>query len=432
MKFKRLTILTAMFAPLLGFAQATFTENGIVYTEDLSDPSKLAVIVVAKKSPMVMEGLSAYEGDITVPSKVAHDLDEYAVTGIGQGAFFGCDELESLIIEDGPTKILANTIVAKNLKKMVFPNTMKSIKGFFSIGLESVSLGNSLQTVENSTFGNVESLEFPNTLKTLEVVQTTSTDMDYKLKDLRLPSGMNSIKMSFSFFEGEKLDLGGCKVISDSFRRCKNLTDLNLGEGVQKIENSFENLDNIETLKIPNSCKTISESFTYTQLLQNLDLGEGIENIHDSFKKIGNIKELKLPKSLKTVTESFISLDLDEELNLPEGLKEIKDSFKYLKSVKKLTVPSSVKLIEESFSSMSDLEDLNIESPDLVIKGSAFLSGNLKSLTVNWVVPPTKPSFLTGGFKGVIYVPKGTVDAYIEAWKLTRGVESGWVQVLEK
>ena len=433
MNFKKIIFSTAIFGPLLGVAQSTFTENGIVYTEDLSDPSKLAVIVVAKKSPMVMEGLSAYEGDIVIPSKVKHDLDEYAVVGIGQGAFFGCEDLESLIIEDGPTKIMMNTIVAKPLTKMIFPNTMKSIAGFYPGDLEEVSFGNSLQKVENSSFGNIETLEFPNTLKKLELIYTVAPDINsYRLKNLTLGSNMDYIKMSFSFFAGEKLDMKGCKLISQSFGFCENLTDLNLGDGVQTIDNSFNNLGNLENLKIPASCKTITSSFATTPLLQELELGEGIETIHYSFRKTEKLKKLTLPKNVKNISESFSSLPEIEELILPDGLKEIKDSFRRLYAVKKLTIPSSVKLIDDSFLQLSALEELTIDSPDVVLKGGALGAEKLKVLTVSWIVPPTKPSFITGSLEGTIYVPKGTVEAYIEAWKLARAVERGNVKVLEK
>ncbi|MDE7347191.1 MAG: hypothetical protein K2N48_10700 [Muribaculaceae bacterium] len=77
-----------MSAYYVSYAQSTFEENGILYMEDLSDVSKLAVIVIPKTSPIDGNN-TLYSGSITIPAHVEHDLDIYEVVGIAQLAFKG-------------------------------------------------------------------------------------------------------------------------------------------------------------------------------------------------------------------------------------------------------------------------------------------------------------------------------------------------------
>lgn len=441
MKFKKLTILTAMFAPLLGFAQVTFTENGIVYTEDLSDPTKMAVIVVAKKSPMVMEGMSAYEGDIVVPSKVAHDLDEYDVVGIAQGAFM-CQELESLIINDGPTKIKTGTIYSPSLTKLVLPNSITSIDGLGIMASEEVEFGNSLKTIKNSTFGGeMETLNFPASLQKMENVGVISMTGTLNLKNLKLGDKMDYIKMCFIHFLGESLVVPSCKNIDMSFSTCTNLKKLELKEGIQSIMESFKSVSKLEELIVPGSCRVLDNAFCSTENIQNLEFKEGVEQIIKGFSSMPKLKKLSIPKSVKEISHSFHDLSGLEELTIEEGVEKITRSFWGLDKITKFRLPASVKSIESSFYSMENLEELYIDTTAPIDFSSSFDdSDKLKNIYVKWPTPPAVPEFISNltwrmdeNMTDVptIHVPKGTIDAYIEAWGLREEVEEGTIKFVE-
>ena len=80
-------MILMMGMPLLAQSQSTFEEGGLLYMEDLSNPSKLSVIVMPKNSPL--SGYkSLYSGKIVVPSTINHDLDTYEVVGIAKMPFF--------------------------------------------------------------------------------------------------------------------------------------------------------------------------------------------------------------------------------------------------------------------------------------------------------------------------------------------------------
>ena len=86
--------------PLLAQSQSTFEEDGILYMEDLSDSSKLAVYVMPKHTPMSGHR-SGYIGIVSIPAKITHDLDEYEVIGITSLAL-SSDYVEEILIEEGP------------------------------------------------------------------------------------------------------------------------------------------------------------------------------------------------------------------------------------------------------------------------------------------------------------------------------------------
>lgn len=381
------TIITSLLAaaPLCAAAQATFEVGGVVYTEDLSDPSKLAVIVVAKKSPMVMEGISAYEGDIVIPSTVEHDLDTYQVTGIAQGAFMGA-EVESLVINHGPTKILKGGISCQKLEKLVLPSTMTSLDGIFAPALEELTLGDNIKTIEASFIGGSG------------------------LTELSLPSALKTLTGSFITLEG--------------------LAKLTFGPNVKKIENSFMNMSALESVVLPGSLRTLKGSFVYCPKLTSVEIQEGLQKIDGSFASCYALKEIKLPKSLATIENSF-SDGASTELILPEGVTTIKDSFTSgWPNLTTLTFPNSLTSVSGSFRGCGNLKEVHFGTGFSDIESA--IGNNLASIEkmyCPWAVPPAAPSGLRGRSRLItVYVPKGSAQAYAEAWNLAE-VNKGYQRV---
>lgn len=369
------TIITSLLAaaPLCAAAQATFEVGGVVYTEDLSDPSKLSVIVVAKKSPMVMEGMSAYEGDIVIPSTVEHDLDTYQVTGIAQGAFMGA-EVESLVINDGPTKILSNCINCQKLEKLVLPSTMTSIDFIFAPALEELTLSDNIKTMENCFMGG------------------------NALSELTMPTAL--------------------KTVTNSFMNGGGMSKLTFGPNVKKIEGSFTVMSGLESLTLPSSLRTLKGSFIGCDRLASLEIQEGLQKVESSFVGCRALKELKLPKSLATIEGSFSDLAITE-LSLPEGITAIRNSFTGCSDLTTLTFPNSLTSASGCFSGYSNLKEVHFGTGFSDID-SALDSHlwKLEKMYCPWAVPPAVPSELKRCNDLTVYVPKGSAQAYAEAWGL--------------
>ena len=329
MNSRRFIAPIAALAALAASAQNTWTEGGVVYAEDLSDPSKLTVVVVAKKTPMVAEGESGYEGDISIPSTVEHDLDTYEVVGIAPRAFVGCDGLETLVIADGPTKIKEGTIIAPTLESLTLPSSVKSLKQVILEGITELNLGNGLHKVEMLFYGpNLERLSFPDATKILKYVDRKTftpenRDKPSKLKELKFGSNLEVIDYSFETYFGKSLTIpGSCKTIECSFYEVPELTTLNIEEGVEKIINCFTNISSLETLTLPASCTETQISLVKSDRLKEINiLAPSANNIYFNFRKCPELKSVRMGSPIPPKHNFLSELPYEQVITLyiPKG-----------------------------------------------------------------------------------------------------------------
>lgn len=100
--------------PADGIAEPTLI-GGLYYQSDRYNPREVWVT----ETP---EGVEKYSGDIVIPSTITYQGANYSVYGIGDWAFSECDNLKSVILEEGLKYIEARGFYAcKNLKKLALP-----------------------------------------------------------------------------------------------------------------------------------------------------------------------------------------------------------------------------------------------------------------------------------------------------------------------
>lgn len=101
MKKSLFCFLILLMMPLASMAY-DFELDGIYYK--LTGSSSVAVTY--KDSPAETSDYTGpYSGTITIPSTVNHDDKSYAVTSIGDYAFYVCSSLTSITIPEGVTSI---------------------------------------------------------------------------------------------------------------------------------------------------------------------------------------------------------------------------------------------------------------------------------------------------------------------------------------
>lgn len=301
-----------IFIPFKVVSQTTFEEKGIIYYEDTDNPSKLEVLVMQKKSPKLYPGQSAYKGDIVIPATVEHDLDTYEVVGLGKLAFMNCD-ITSLDIKAPITEIDHNVIYSNTLKKLILPNTIKSISGIQTQNLEEIKFGDNLEEINLLTIGLVKSLEFPNSLRKINVINlhdpNNPIESPYVIKDFKIGNKIEEI-------HGMKLSLditkwtipSCCKEITGSFYKLPDLKEMKIEPGICKIVNSFEEIPEIKELNIPGTCEIIENSFKSLPSLEIIRIQEGVKLINSSFKELGNLKELIIPETVQLLMIVFAIL----------------------------------------------------------------------------------------------------------------------------
>lgn len=381
---KKVVLLLFLISSVVSVAQSTFEENGILYMEDLSDPKAMAVVVIAKKSLRTGEK-SLYSGDIRIPAQIIHDLDTYNVIGILKGAFY-CDNLSSLVIEDGIEFIEDYSIWSSSLKTLTLPGTVKTLSWVQTENLKEIKFGEGIETLSEISLGpDIKNIDFPQSLKKIKGFSVEGMSWSTKPISVKFGDNVEELEYCLRQFAGETLSTPlGCKNIKFSFEECPNLTKLNINEGPLTIEGSFEKINNLSELSLPNSVRLIESSFIENGRLSSLSLGDNVESIKKSFLYIPELKRLTLPNSLKKIDDSFkFSVNYNkpklEIVHFGEGYKDI------------------TKLLG---------------SP---IRG-------LDEMYCPWTIVPSSPTFdydyRAGDQSIIINVPKGMVENYIKAWGL--------------
>lgn len=378
--------------------------------EELSDPSQLAVVVVAK--PVAIDpNKSQYEGNITIPSKIEHDLDTYNVIGIAKNAF-NSDEIESLVIPDGITQIAPEAINSQSLKKLSLPNSIEYLIDVNCPSLEEINFGTCLKKISGLVLGPVKSLKFPDSIEELSKISQSTKIHRASLDEIDFGSNVKKIEQFTIPFAGSTLIIpGSCISISDSFPSCDELSKLKLEEGIEEIINSFDKTRELEYIIFPRSCKSIFGSFNKNSL-DEIGFKTGLQEIVSSFSTYRG-DEIVFPNSLKIINDSFQNLNLTETLKFGSGVQEIKNSFDQLKKMDELTIPGNCKVIEGSFNNCSfshlnlekgieeivssfinyPAEELKIPDSVTVIEESFQNDPNLKRLLIANSVKTIKDSF---------------------------------------
>jgi len=252
--------------------------DGLFY---LIDPSNNSAIFNSSYDCMLTH--------ISIPQQVELDGKRYTVKSISEHAFDNMELLVSVVLPSTITTIGAHAFQdCINLTSINLPDNLKSImsRAFANCrALTSITLPKNLENIGSEAFedcDHIESISLPNTL-------TSIGDRAFKgcgtLTSIVIPQSVLRI--------GEKA-FSGCKSITsiidyshvlssgDTFADCKSitsltisprylvggfgtqLTELNLGEGVETIYNAaFSNCTKLTSVKLPNSVVCIGERAFY-------------------------------------------------------------------------------------------------------------------------------------------------------------------------
>lgn len=243
-------------------------------------------------------------------------------------------------------------------------------------------------------------LRFHNDGKELEVVQYYDWGNSY--------SGNVSIPNECKI-DGRKIPV--TKVASYAFNGCMNLTSVNIPQSIKTIDNhAFCGCPELTILTLPDSLETMCMS---------------------AFASCPNLKNIVLPSTLKEIPNScFVGCGF-EEITIPEGVETIRmDAFGFDVNLKKISLPSTLKTLERGvFWECSSLERIDIPA-SVTYLGDFLLWGctSLKAVYDHAIQPQPCSGIVRKGFKGVIYVPAQSVEAY----RHTKGWEHLNIQPMPK
>ena len=120
-------------------------------------------LIAKGKKAEVTSGDNEYTGAIAIPSTISYNDEDYNVTSIGEGAFYGCSSLTSITIPNSVTSIGGSAFYGcSSLTSVTIPNSVTSI-GIYAFeectGLTSVTIPNSVTSIGNQAFEDCRNIE---------------------------------------------------------------------------------------------------------------------------------------------------------------------------------------------------------------------------------------------------------------------------------
>lgn len=284
---------------------------------------------------------------------------------IGNRAFEGMYNLESVILEDGVTSIGEYAFEdCENLTSITIPNSVTKIgdSAFYNCtSLTSITIPDGITTINTRMFYGCKSLE-----------------------SITIPSSVNFIE-------------------EDVFSGCSSLTKVNITDiaawckirfyrwdsnPLDYAKNLYLNGNLLTNLTIPNSVTTISEYAFYScKSIKSVTIPNSVTSIGGSaFKKSSSLTKIMIPDSVTSLGSSaFDNCSSLTEVSIGSGLTSISAyAFQDCISLKNITIPYNITSIGGSaFEGCSNLTNITIPDSVTSISSSAFENcSNLTNVTI--------------------------------------------------
>lgn len=239
---KIMFVLLSILMPLLANgATTTFQVGGINY-ETLEEDNQAVKVTY---------GSTKYSGDIVIPATVTYGGKTYSVKKIGQGAFWECTGLKSIVLPEGLVEIENSSFTGcTGLKAITFPSTLISIQEYRYSG--------NTGAFERCT--GLKSIYFPPTMKQPEAYTPNIGGVSFYgctgLKTIYVAGSETAIGMYDVF--------GGCTAVTEFVSNIQNPRNIDV-DG-----RSFQGFVETANLIVPDGKKTDYQNSDGWYLFRNI------------------------------------------------------------------------------------------------------------------------------------------------------------------
>ena len=310
----------------------------------------------------VTEGDNRYSGDITIPSSINVNEEEYTVTSIGNEAFSACSSLTSVTIPNSVTSIRGYAFSGCSLTSITIPNSVTSIgeRAFSDCSsLTSVTISNSVTSIGNEAFYRC-----------------------YRLTSVTIPNSVTSIGER-AFYECRSLTSvtipnSVTSIGKDTFSNCSSLTSVTIPNSVTSIgDGAFFGCSSLTSIIIPNSVTSIGEwVFSSCSGLTSVTIPNSVTSIRDcAFKDCSGLKSVTIPNSVTSIGYcAFSGCSSLTSVTIPNSVTSIRGyAFSGCSGLTSVTIPNSVTSIGDyAFSGCSGLTSVTIPKSVKYIHDEAF------------------------------------------------------------
>jgi len=391
-KLKSLLATLAMLLCTISASAEDFSVDGIYYK--ITDSEKLTVAVTYRGNYRNSYS-DEYTGKVVIPETVTYESKTYAVTSIGESAFYSYGNENGITSVTLPNSILSIGEYAfqycQGITSFTIPNSVVSI-GYYAfeqcINLSSIDLGNNVTSIGSSAFSwckSLESIVIPNGVSSIE---STTFNMCTKLSSVTIPNSVTSI--------------GGM-----AFYSCSSLASVSIPNSVTSIgQGAFNGTAWYNNQ--PDGVVYINKiAYTYKGTMPSntsITLKDGTTIISEyAFYNCTNLTSIIIPNSVASIGEYAFSGSGLTSINIPNSIVSINNNTFYgCNSLLSVIIPDGVKYIGEyAFDSCANLESISIPSSVEVIDGNAFMGcAKLASLYISDIT-----AWLKIDFKGLYSHP---------------------------
>lgn len=396
----------------------TYTINGINYI--LNESAKTAVVCPGKE---------LYSGDMVIPATVEYNDIEYTVKTLQPGAFAGCKDLTSVVI-DAPVSVLPDSLFkdCSSLKSVILNDHIEIIGQDLFRGcssLETADIPNGVKSIGSSLFAECKSL-----------------------RTVTIPESVNNLE-AFAFMCCDNLDsvtiLGNIKGIDTQlFAGCQNLSYVSLPDNIAWIgQMAFDNCYNLQTIDIPESVTIIYENaFSNCISLTSINLPEGLSSIGScTFCGCQSLESIIIPDGITFIGDNaFLLCSNLDSIVIPKGVKKIEMAmFDRCYNLKSVILPESITELDTyAFIECYSLSTITI--PANVRKIGSMVFEDCRNLTSFYccVENPQEIEMGIDVFNQInegciLYVPQGCAQAYRddERWNAFSDIQEMGVTKVE-
>ena len=369
----------------------------------------------------VTKGYGFYGGDVTIPSTVTYRDKTYPVTAIGNGAFYGSNEMTSVTIPSSVTTIGTEAFFwCNSLTSMTIPDAVTSIGErafYYCSGLTSVDIPSSVISIGHQAFWDCNNLAIVRITDlaawcNISFASYNSNPLNYahrlylndvEVTDLVIPSSVTAINdyafFNFTDLKSVNLPVSLTSIGNCAFAYCSNLTSADIPDAVTTIGNeAFSGCESITSLSIPSSVNAIDgNAFCGCSGLTSI-IVDSSNPTYDSRDNCNAIIETSsntliagcqntvIPNTVTAIGDwAFEDCSGLSSVIIPNSVYTIgRGAFSYCTGLTDLTIGNSVTTIDAyAFDNCTGLTSMDI--PDVVtfIGEGAFLDcENLTSVTI--------------------------------------------------
>lgn len=382
MKVLSFTIL--LFSTIICNAQNQVKIGELYYNLDIG--TKTAAVTHTQSI------ISSYSfSSISIPKSILYNGDNYSVTSIDDGAFFGVNSLSAITLPDGIISIGSSSFAnCENLGAIELPQSLKSIGeyAFFNTGMTVIDIPEDVEQIGRSAFFNCTNLNSIKLPKLLSVLEQNLFQGCTNLITVKFPINLTKIEDAV-------------------FINCNNLDYVEFPYSLESIGNSaFEDCISLHYLKFPPNVNTIgTEAFQGCSNLERVTFaGNYLTNLGESvFNGCTKLQQIIIPEGISTLNAySFNNCQSLESINLPNSITTIgKAAFCGCTKLTTIKLPSSLTTIDEgAFMDCANLTNIYFPNSLKSISISCFTRcTSLKTL----ILPPSLEKLDRSYNRGVTY-----------------------------